>query len=182
MSLAVQVFLFLSFMLLALFWPLRTDNLVFILLRRKVSPWIYWIGLSHTWRLFSQTDWTGRRRVQIRFKDKKSAVKRIFEPEGYEWKKWFAEIGLIENLPDEPLKVCLGFMAQKYAMAPEIMRIELTVIHGPRPSVPLRWRDKFDNFAETNEYVWASLTRVPSGSWKFHRAVLQGEKSETSNV
>lgn len=150
----------------ALVWPQSTTkNQLVQSLRLKMQPICLALGLSHSWKMFCQTEWTHTARLTILVKKESGEQTACIEPIGYMEQKWFSELVLMRAIPADLVREMLEYYRKnEFPGANEFVLVRSV---GLRPKAPSSWFGKF-NRAETSmkSIELAKLFRIGQ-NWKF---------------
>lgn len=152
----------------AVIWPQTSENIMVQKLRERLRPMSLALGLSHSWHMFCQTDWTHTARLRVEVKDEKGQTIRVIEPQNYKEKKWFAELAMLTVPPPSVLKSMLEFH-QRNASS-DASRFVLVKTLGRRPETPAAWLEKFGTEPSELRSITVAQLIFNGTSWKFSSA------------
>ncbi len=149
----------------AVLWPQTSSNLLVQKLRGRFRRVNTALGLSHSWHMFCQTDWTHTARLKVEVKNEAGQTIRVIEPLNYMEKKWFAELAILKAPPPEVLRSMLEYYRRE--SNGDAVQFALVKTVGRRPPTPSAW---FENFGTESTavrtFTVAQLVRHGS-NWKF---------------
>jgi len=150
----------------ALVWPQSSSKSHLIQnLRSKMQPLCLALGLSHSWKMFCQTEWTHTARLKILVKNSSGEHSACIEPVGYMEQKWFSELVLMRAIPADLMREMLDYYRRN--AFPDATEFVLVRSVGMRPKAPSGWFEKFDpSETEMKSRELAKLIRVGQ-AWKF---------------